>query len=75
MKKRSVTLKGHPTSITLEDEFWDVLKQIANQQSLSIAELINHIDEDRLKTNTSGLSSAIRIYVLKWAMKICYPEE
>lgn len=68
MKKRSVSLKGHPTSVTLEDEFWTVLKQIAAKQGLSVAELINRIDEDRLKTNTSGLSSAIRVYVLNWVL-------
>lgn len=68
MKKRSVSLKGHPTSVTLEDEFWTVLKQSAAKQGLSVAELINRIDEDRLKTNTSGLSSAIRVYVLNWVL-------
>ena len=37
MKKRSVTLKGHATSITLEDEFWVILKQIASDKNQSIA--------------------------------------
>jgi predicted DNA-binding ribbon-helix-helix protein len=66
MKKRSVTLKGHATSITLEDEFWVILKQIADHKDISIASLINEIDEDRLDSKSGGLSSAIRVYVLNW---------
>ena len=65
MKKRSVTLKGHSTSITLEDEFWVELKRIASIQKISIAQLINDIDEQRLEQGSGGLSSAIRVYVLK----------
>ena len=68
MKKRSVTLQGHPTSITLEDEFWSLLKQIAEIKNQSIASLIDQIDEQRLETTSGGLSSAIRVYVLKWAL-------
>ena len=68
MKKRSVTLQGHPTSITLEDEFWNELKIIAAKRNQSVASLIDEIDEDRLKTPTGGLSSAIRIFVLKAAL-------
>ena len=69
MKKRSVTLQGHPTSITLEDEFWTILKDIARQKDVSVAALINEIDETRLKTPTGGLSSAIRVYVLEWVLQ------
>lgn len=69
MKKRSVTLKGHPTSITLEDEFWRELKNIAARREISIATLVNEIDEDRLKTLSGGLSSAIRIYILNWVIE------
>jgi predicted DNA-binding ribbon-helix-helix protein len=65
VKKRSVTLQGHATSITLEEEFWEQLKLIANDRDQSIASLINDIDEERLKANDRGLSSAIRIYILK----------
>ena len=64
MKKRSVTLQGHATSITLEDEFWDQLVSIAAEKNQSIASLIDQIDEDRLKTTSGGLSSAIRVYIL-----------
>ena len=69
MKKRSVTLKGHPTSITLEDEFWRELKHLAARREISIAALVNEIDEDRLKTLSGGLSSAIRIYILNWVIE------
>jgi predicted DNA-binding ribbon-helix-helix protein len=68
MKKRSVTLRGHATSITLEDEFWNVLQKIAKQKDQSIASLIDEIDDTRLETEKGGLSSAIRVYVLEWVM-------
>jgi len=64
MKKHSVTLRGHATSITLEDEFWVILKQIAVEKNQSIASLIDDIDEKRLDSPTGGLSSALRVYVL-----------
>ena len=51
---------GHATSISLEDEFWETLKEISLEESKSIQQLIEHIDLDR----TSNLSSAIRIYIL-----------
>lgn len=69
MKKRSVTLQGHATSITLEDAFWDQLVKIAKQKNMSIAGLIDQIDESRLQTTTGGLSSAIRVYVLEHALR------
>jgi predicted DNA-binding ribbon-helix-helix protein len=65
MKKHSVTLRGHSTSITLEQEFWDVLKKISAKKNQSIALLIDEIDEKRLETTEGGLSSAIRLYILK----------
>ncbi len=68
MKKRSVTLRGHATSVTVEDEFWTILKRIAKLQNQSIASLIDDIDEKRLETTEGGLSSAIRIHVLNWVI-------
>ena len=68
MKKRSVTLQGHATSITLEDEFWVELVKIAADKNMSIAGLIDQIDESRLETTSGGLSSAIRVYVLKQSL-------
>lgn len=64
IKKRSVTLQGHPTSITLEDEFWDLLKSKADDMDMSLAALIDQIDRKRLEKKEGGLSSAIRLYIL-----------
>lgn len=62
MKKRSVRIAGHATSITLEDEFWDALKTIADNRNLSLNDLIAEIDTAR---GDSNLSSAIRVFILK----------
>jgi len=61
--KHSVTLKGHRTSISLEDEFWIEFRAMAAQKGMPINALVAEIDADRgLDT---GLASAIRLYVLK----------
>jgi len=66
MRKRSVTLKGHRTSIALEGEFWDALDDIAGAKKRSLASLISEIDRKRLKqTPPPGLASALRVFVLK----------
>lgn len=62
MKKHSVTILGHQTSITLEDEFWNALKEAARERGLSLNKLIAEIDDAREDKN---LSSAIRLYILK----------
>jgi len=59
--KRSVRIAGHPTSVSLEPEFWDELKSIASARGSSINKLITEIDATR-RTN---LSSALRVFVLK----------
>ena len=61
-KKHSVTLNGHRTSISLEDDFWPALNQSATQKNMSLGKLIEQIDADRGDT---GLSSAIRSYILQ----------
>lgn len=66
MKKHSVRIADHPTSITLEPEFWDALKIIATQRKLSINDLTTQIDETRGARN---LSSAIRVFILDWYKK------
>lgn len=66
MKKRSVRIADHPTSITLEDEFWLELKAIAMKRNVSLNQLITEIDEKRGDRN---LSSAIRIFILKSIQK------
>ena len=58
--KRSVTIAGHTTSVSLEKPFWDVLKRIAEDESRSLTALITDIDERR----GTNLSSALRLYVL-----------
>ena len=60
-QKRSLTIAGHRTSISLEDAFWDALKDVARARGLSVAELVEEIDKDR---GNAGLSSAIRVYLL-----------
>ena len=66
MRKRSVTLNGHRTSIALEAEFWDALDAFAAADGKSLAQLIARIDRDRLKQPPPpGLASALRVYVLK----------
>ena len=59
--KRSVIRNGHKSSISLEDQFWDALREIAEQKDIAISTLVAAIDHNR---TTSNLSSAIRVYVL-----------
>lgn len=61
-KKRSVTIAGHATSITLEEPFWSALKAAAKSQGVSLQTLITQIDEQRGENN---LSSALRLFVLQ----------
>ncbi|MDO9353850.1 MAG: ribbon-helix-helix domain-containing protein [Solirubrobacteraceae bacterium] len=63
--KRSVIVKGHKTSVSLEDIFWTALRRIAAVRKKSLAELVGEIEDQRTHAN---LSSAIRLYVLKNAM-------
>ena len=67
-KKRSLTLKGHRTSISLEDAFWQALRTISAKQSKSVSQLVEQIDQDR---GEAGLSSAIRLYILDFYQKHC----
>jgi predicted DNA-binding ribbon-helix-helix protein len=62
--KRSVELHGQRTSVSLEDPFWDQLKQIAGTRHMSISALICEIDNQRQRRN---LSSALRLFVLRTA--------
>ena len=61
MRKHSVIITGHPTSLSIEDEFWEELKRLAKRQEKSLTQLIEQIDNRR----QSNLSSALRVYVLK----------
>ncbi len=59
--KRSIVLDGHKTSVSLEDAFWDGLKEIGRKRLLTLSDLIGSIDAERQQGN---LSSALRLYVL-----------
>ncbi len=63
--KRSITIKKHRTSISLEKEFWDALKIVAKEQNCSIQNLITQIDSKR----KTSLASSIRVFLLKFYMK------
>jgi predicted DNA-binding ribbon-helix-helix protein len=60
--KRSVTLAGHRTSVSLEDAFWKALREIARRRQMTLSGLIETINVDRKRGN---LSSAIRLFVLE----------
>ena len=65
--KRSVTLAGHRTSISLEEEFWDALQIIRQERGISVNELISEIDQARAAQGYNvGLSSAVRVHVLDY---------
>ncbi len=59
--KRSIRIAGHNTSLSLEPEFWNELKEIAARQRIPLAELVARVDAHRRQ----NLSSALRLYVLK----------
>ncbi|MYZ49976.1 ribbon-helix-helix domain-containing protein [Propylenella binzhouense] len=61
MRKRSVNLSGHATSVSLEDAFWTEVKRMAKAEGVTVAELVGRIDETR---GADNLSSAIRLAVL-----------
>lgn len=61
IRKRSVRIAGHRTSVSVEDEFWELLKDIARRDALSLDALIARIDEGR----STNLSSAVRLHVLR----------
>ena len=60
MRKHSVVIAGHRTSVSIEAPFWEALKEIARRRGISLNRLITGIDERRAE----NLSSAIRVYVL-----------
>ncbi len=59
--KRSLTIAGHRTSVSLEGAFWEALKDIARRRGSSVNALVAEIDERR----TGNLSSAVRVFVLE----------
>ncbi|MEM7318593.1 MAG: ribbon-helix-helix domain-containing protein [Pseudomonadota bacterium] len=63
-QKHSLTLRGHRTSVSLEDEFWQAFREIAEETSKPINVLASEIDASR--NPETGLASAIRVFVLNW---------
>ncbi|HKF70393.1 MAG TPA: ribbon-helix-helix domain-containing protein [Stellaceae bacterium] len=61
IKKRSVRILGHATSLSLEAEFWSALREIARRRGLSLNRLIENVDAAR----NGNLSSALRVFVLE----------
>ena len=59
--KRSIVIGGHKTSVSLEDAFWNGLKEIASDRKLTLSKLVDAIDSRRVDAN---LSSALRLFVL-----------
>lgn len=63
--KRSFSIKGHQTSISLEPEFWDALRDAAAEQKQSLSALVASIDAAKGE-NPGGLSGAVRLWVLDY---------
>ncbi|MGY3331702.1 putative DNA-binding ribbon-helix-helix protein [Mesorhizobium sp. USDA 4775] len=67
VEKRSVTIRGHRTSYSLEKPFYDDLVAIAAARKLTLAALVAEVDETRPRE--TNLSSALRLHVLEWAKR------
>jgi predicted DNA-binding ribbon-helix-helix protein len=63
--KKSITIKRHRTSVSLEKEFWDGLNIISKEKKISVEKLILNIDVNR----KSSLASSIRVFVLQYYLK------
>ena len=68
-KKRSLNLRGHQTSVSLEDEFWRAFRDVARARQMPINALATEIDNAR--GLELGLASAIRVYVLEHYRALC----
>ena len=62
LRKHSVKLSGHSTSLSLEGVYWDALRSVAESSGLSVTRLIEQIDRQR----SGNLSSAVRVYLLRY---------
>ncbi|HEX6866244.1 MAG TPA: ribbon-helix-helix domain-containing protein [Caulobacteraceae bacterium] len=72
LRKRSLLLAGHGTSLALEPEFWAVLEAAAARQGLSLAALVARIDAGR---GERALASACRVFALQFASNSDHPRE
>ena len=66
MAKRSIAISGHSTSLWIETEFWDALKDIARERGMTLNALVAEIDAG----HSANLSSAIRVFVLNHFRKL-----
>jgi predicted DNA-binding ribbon-helix-helix protein len=67
--KRSLTIAGHKTSISLEPEFWEALHEVAAAQGLTVAALVAQVDAERAaagERDEGGLSGRLRVRVLRY---------
>ena len=62
VRKRSLTLSGHRTSVSLEDTFWDALNDIASERGMSITALVSEVEA----RGVTALSQSLRAYALNW---------
>jgi predicted DNA-binding ribbon-helix-helix protein len=60
IRKRSVMIAGHPTSLSLEEPFWEDLRKVARRRGMSLNALVGSVDAGR----SGNLSSALRLFVL-----------
>ena len=68
MRKRSISIKGHRTSILLEPEFWAALERAAKSRRLTLPALVAELDEARMKKSPpAGLASALRVFALAFS--------
>lgn len=65
VRKRSIVIRGHATSVSLEEEFWNTLKKIAKNKKTSLQKTIEEVDKKR----SVNLSSALRVFILKETLK------
>lgn len=69
-EKRSVTLRGHRTSISLEPSFWSALQALATVEGLSVDALLSEIDVKRAEAEPpASLTSAVRVRILAEARR------
>lgn len=66
LRKHSISIHGHRTSFSLEDEFWSELRKIARNRNLPVARLVAELDEKR--SPDRNLSSTLRVFVLNNAL-------
>lgn len=68
--KRSIVVAGHKTSVSLEEAFWNGMKEISGSRGMTLSELVGEIDNNRQQGN---LSSSIRLFVLDHYRSLAVP--